>query len=123
MGNRTENTEVKRKEERTMKRLTHVNSEWPFALREYKQSIKKYQEPPKRPTEEIDKVFEYTNSEKDWENAVDCITYVEKTKLGGLLVYVKWKNGYKSIHHWTEVRSKCPQKVIPFFLRLFFFLT
>lgn len=37
-----------------------------------------------------DKVFEYTNSVQDWESEVESIVYVEKSKLPGLVVYIKW---------------------------------
>ncbi|KAI7896944.1 uncharacterized protein EV154DRAFT_558141 [Mucor mucedo] len=77
--------------------------------------MKAYRAQPQRPNSAIDKVFEYTNAEKDWENAVENITYVEKTKLGNVMVYVKWKNGYKSMHHSSEVSSKCPQKLLDYF--------
>ncbi|KAG2193155.1 hypothetical protein INT47_009588 [Mucor saturninus] len=98
-----------------------IQTEWPFVLKKYKQDMKAYRAQPQQPNSAIDKVFEYTNAEKDWENAVENITYVEKTKLGNVMVYVKWKNGYKSMHHSSEVSSKCPQKVrykiiIPHFL-------
>lgn len=56
-------------------------------LKEYKGDIT-----PAEPkdTTDIEKVFEYTNSVLDWESNVDSITYVEKSKLSGLVVYVKW---------------------------------
>ena len=37
-----------------------------------------------------DKVFEYTNSITDWEEAVESIDYVERSKLPGLVVYISW---------------------------------
>lgn len=64
--------------------------EWPFVLTKYKQDMRSNHTIPQPTKKEIDKVFEYTNSVKDWESSVDSITYVEKTKLSGLMVYVKW---------------------------------
>jgi hypothetical protein len=60
-------------------------------------------------------VLDYVNSVENWEEAVESITYVEKSKLPGLVVYVKWKNGLKSVHHSTEVYHKCPQKILDYF--------
>lgn len=110
MGNRTKDTNV-RAEESHYPILNLYNSEWPFVLRKYKEDMKANEKKVQVTQAEIDKVFQYTNSVKDWESSVEKITYVEKTKLSGLIVYVQWKNGLKSIHHSSEVYSKCPQQV------------
>lgn len=91
-------------------------AEWPFAIKNYERDIKNRAVPkPYEAKADDDQVFQYTRSVTDWEAAVDCITYVEKSKLPGLVVYVKWKNGFKSVHHSTEVYSKCPQKMLDYF--------
>ncbi|KAI9361041.1 hypothetical protein BD770DRAFT_361519 [Pilaira anomala] len=88
-------------------------TEWPFVLKEYKKNPQAIQK--KNHFMDADQVFEYTNSVTDWESNVESITYVEKSKLSGLVVYVKWKNGLKSVHHSSEVYSKCPQKMLDYF--------
>lgn len=40
--------------------------------------------------EQSDALFEYLESIEDWEEAVDEIVYMEKCKVPGYLVYVKW---------------------------------
>ncbi|KAI7870226.1 hypothetical protein BDF14DRAFT_1721596, partial [Spinellus fusiger] len=51
----------------------------------------------------------------DWETHVDYVETVERTKFSGLTVYLVWKNGQKTVHHSTEVYSKCPQKMLDFY--------
>ncbi|KAI8987505.1 hypothetical protein BDF20DRAFT_813709 [Mycotypha africana] len=61
------------------------------------------------------KVIEYTSQVKNWDEEVSCIRYLEKASIPGYIVYVDWKNGYKSTHHSSEVYAKCPQKMIEFY--------
>ncbi|CAO3646784.1 unnamed protein product [Mucor fragilis] len=96
--------------------------EWPEAVRRYKNNIQTntYDLPkPKMFSEQ--EVFAYTSSVSDWEEAVDSIEYIEKSKIPGLVVYINWKNGYKSVHHSTEVYAKCPQKMIEYYEQHFRF--
>lgn len=66
-------------------------SEWPFAIKNYERALKNRAVPkPYEGKADDEQVFQYTKSVTDWEEAVDCITYVEKSKLPGLVVYVKW---------------------------------
>lgn len=58
-------------------------------LKEYKQHDTET-EPDNNSHMDEETVFEYTNSVDDWESNVECIVYVEKSKLSGLVVYVKW---------------------------------
>ncbi|KAI8382288.1 hypothetical protein BD560DRAFT_220031 [Blakeslea trispora] len=95
-------------------------AEWPSSVIEFKKRIASQQtlttekmQLDNTPTE--DEVFRYTNSVKDWESHVASISYIERSKVPGFIVYVDWKNGYKSVHHSTEVYAKCPQKMIEFF--------
>ncbi|GAA5811354.1 hypothetical protein MFLAVUS_004787 [Mucor flavus] len=64
-------------------------AEWPFVLKEYRR-CNVQTEPIHVSNMDAETVFEYTNSVVDWEASVDCIVYVEKSKLSGLVVYVKW---------------------------------
>ncbi|KAI8051828.1 hypothetical protein BDF21DRAFT_432195 [Thamnidium elegans] len=89
-------------------------AEWPFVLKEYKRNNVQT-EPTNNYNTDTEAVFKYTSSVIDWESNVDCIVYVEKSKLSGLVVYVKWKNGINSVHHSSEVYYKCPQKMLDYF--------
>ncbi|PVU89140.1 hypothetical protein BB559_005230 [Furculomyces boomerangus] len=51
----------------------------------------------------------------NWENAIRCIETVDKTPDTGLIVYVVWKDGKRSVHPSSVVNAKCPQKVIQFY--------
>ncbi|KAI9008746.1 hypothetical protein CLU79DRAFT_691165, partial [Phycomyces nitens] len=51
----------------------------------------------------------------DWESEVDYIATVERSQYSGLVVYVVWKNGKKTVHHSTEIYAKCPEKMLDFF--------
>lgn len=69
--------------------ITH--REWPEAVRRYKNNIQTntYDLPkPKMFSEQ--EVFAYTSSVSDWEEAVDSIEYIEKSKIPGLVVYINW---------------------------------
>ncbi|KAI8388127.1 uncharacterized protein BYT42DRAFT_559041 [Radiomyces spectabilis] len=50
-----------------------------------------------------------------WEDAIQEIATVERSRKSGLIVYVIWKNGMKTVHHSSELYRKCPQKVISYF--------
>ncbi|KAI8646190.1 hypothetical protein BD408DRAFT_410356 [Parasitella parasitica] len=96
--------------------------EWPTAVYKYKANLQFNNSDRTKPKLSSEKeVFKYTRSVYDWETAVDSIEYVEKSKIPGLLVYINWKNGYKSVHHSTEVYSKCPQKMIEYYEKHFKF--
>ncbi|KAI8328681.1 hypothetical protein EDC96DRAFT_69520 [Choanephora cucurbitarum] len=95
-------------------------AEWPSCVIEFKKQLELHQtiireEPHLSPSPTRDQIFRYTNSVKDWESHVASISYMERSKVPGFIVYVDWKNGYKSVHHSTEVYAKCPQKMIEFF--------
>jgi hypothetical protein len=93
--------QLSNEEKQETKPTCQIISEWPEALRTYKNkmqvdTIVNLPAPP--PLISADKVFEYTDSVTDWEEAVDSIAYVEKAKLPGLVVYIKWyvRAGVKS---------------------------
>ncbi|KAI8082666.1 uncharacterized protein B0P05DRAFT_537942 [Gilbertella persicaria] len=91
-------------------------AEWPSAVIRYKKQLGNKNIETRRPSIVTrEEVFRYTNSVQDWESQVDKIAYVERSKVPGLIVYIDWKNGLKSVHHSTEVYAKCPQKMIEFF--------
>ncbi|KAI7902595.1 uncharacterized protein BX663DRAFT_509779 [Cokeromyces recurvatus] len=96
-----------------------MESEWPSSVKNYKNDIanktlKRYQLPKQDPGLE-EAVFNYTNTVEDWESEVASIDYVERSKIPGLIVYIRWKNGYRTVHHSSEVYLKCPQKMIEYF--------
>ncbi|KAI9485551.1 MAG: hypothetical protein EXX96DRAFT_545555 [Benjaminiella poitrasii] len=106
-------------EDNTWETEEKMKVEWPAALKKYKKDVenrtlKRYQIPKQNPLLE-ETVFNYTNSVKDWELEISSIDYVEKSKIPGLIVYIQWKNGLKSVHHSSEVYMKCPQKMIEYF--------
>lgn len=92
MGGRTENEAVRKGGHFSGTEIfITFCREWPEAVRKYKSHLQtgSYDQPkPKLFSEQ--EVFAYTNSVYDWEEAVDSIEYIEKSKIPGLLVYVNW---------------------------------
>ncbi|CEG66463.1 hypothetical protein RMATCC62417_03042 [Rhizopus microsporus] len=97
-----------------------VQEEWPELLQAYLDDIKrnapsKMYDFKSSQQEQSDALFEYLESIEDWEEAVDEIVYMEKCKVPGYLVYVKWKDGTRSVHHSSQINERCPQKMIDFY--------
>ena len=60
-------------------------------------------------------------SRDSWENLIDCIESIEesdepinkkdKNDIIKLKVYVRWKDGIRSVHSNQVTNNKCPKKV------------
>ncbi|OLY78771.1 Chromatin-associated protein swi6 [Smittium mucronatum] len=50
-----------------------------------------------------------------WEDLVEKIDTVDRTPDSGLVVYIVWKNGKKTVHPSSVINTKCPQKIIKFY--------
>ncbi|CAG8737539.1 3181_t:CDS:2 [Dentiscutata erythropus] len=50
----------------------------------------------------------------NWEDEVEEVETVERSikDNGGLLIYLNWKNGHRTVHPAAEANLKCPQKHI-----------
>ncbi|KAL0084861.1 hypothetical protein J3Q64DRAFT_1105331 [Phycomyces blakesleeanus] len=71
----------------------------------------------KKETEDFDSedYMDFIENITDWETEVDHIASVERAQYAGLVVYIVWKNGKKTIHHSTEVYAKCPERMLDFY--------
>jgi len=64
-------------------------------------------------------------SKDSWENLIDCIESIEesdevvnkkdKNDIIRLKVYVRWKDGVRSVHTNQVMNNKCPKKMIEFY--------
>ncbi|RKP25845.1 hypothetical protein SYNPS1DRAFT_28431 [Syncephalis pseudoplumigaleata] len=51
----------------------------------------------------------------NWEECVDKVETVERATNNSLLVYLLWKNGKQTIHHSSQIRERCPHKLLDFY--------
>ncbi|OMJ28210.1 Chromatin-associated protein swi6 [Smittium culicis] len=58
---------------------------------------------------------DFPPEDESWEDLVDKIDTVDRTPDNGLVVYIEWKNGKKTVHPSSVINLKCPQKIIKFY--------
>ncbi|PVU86799.1 hypothetical protein BB561_006539 [Smittium simulii] len=53
--------------------------------------------------------------DESWESYIDFIEAIDRVPEIGLMIYVKWKSGKKSVHPSSVINKRCPQKIIKFY--------
>ncbi|KAI8976950.1 hypothetical protein BDB01DRAFT_802132 [Pilobolus umbonatus] len=99
-------------EQTTWESEKHLRREWPDLLDKY-QSEKRTAEPASYA--DTAHVLDKKKELSSWEDEIEKIVYVERSRLPGLLVYIQWKDGAQTVHHSSEVYEKCPQKMLDYF--------